>query len=914
MQGLGRLFATLLACVVGSCGSGVEAAAAGPASEPGRLRVIVETDAGGDPDDEQSLVRFLLYTNEWDVEGIIANRRAARDGENRNRERTGPAIVRRMVEAYGQCYGRLVTHDRCYPKPAELLRRTVSGTADSDAGVRLILAAVDAPDPRPVWFMNWGTDFGSDPSSLKRALDRVLAERGQAGYAAFKSRLRISGDDQFGDHTTRIGPPFPIWVDTLRPELDGRRWYHRFSPITATAGGFDLRRDVLTGHGPLGALYPTNTGPAQKEGDSMMFIYVIPTGMNDPEQPTWGSWAGRYGRNETHAGRPYYFANQADAWQGSTHRENSLKRWAVHLQNDFRARMDWCVADYRGANHPPVVRVTGPLRRDATPGSMVTLDASRSADPDGQGLSFEWSFYPEAGSVPGPMPELKGSATPRVSFRAPQTALPQTLHLVVSVTDKGSPPLTRYARVVLTVAPPARPASGPLRVHPANPRYFTDGSPGPNGMPRALLLTGSHTWNNLVDMGRDDPPGPFDFGAYLDLLQANGHNFIRLWAWDSTTYDSRANGPIGKTYVHRAAPQPWLRTGPGNALDGKPRFDLSKHNPAYFARLRSRVQAAGKRGIYVSVMLFEGWAMMHGGRGRGAAPDGWPWQSHPLNRANNINGIGGDTDGNDVTAEVHTLAVPEANRVQAAYIRKVVDTVGDLDNVLYEVINEGGSKYWDRWVITTVRDAERTKRKKHPIGLTGHGAERLASMLDSTADWVSPGRNDGFGDDPPAWTANRPSLLDTDHIWGIGGSVDWVWKAVMRGHNPLFMDEYRGDLLDSPSRRARWVEVRAAMGHARALADRIDLAALAPRGDLSSTGYCLARPGAEYLAYLPVGGQATVDLTAASGALQVEWICPLTGVRQPGETLAGGGKRTVTAPFAGQAVLRLSAPRGGTVR
>ncbi len=104
------------------------------------------------------------------------------------------------------------------------------------------------------------------------------------------------------------------------------------------------------------------------------------------------------------------------------------------------------------------------------------------------------------------------------------------------------------------------------------------------------------------------------------------------------------------------------------------------------------------------------------------------------------------------------------------------------------------------------------------------------------------------------------------------------------------------------------------MGHARALADRIDLAALAPRGDLSSTGYCLARPGAEYLAYLPVGGQATVDLTAASGALQVEWICPLTGVRQPGETLAGGGKRTVTAPFAGQAVLRLSAPRGGTVR
>src|SRR5262245_46241334 len=89
--------------------------------EPSRLRIMIETDAGGDPDDEQSLVRFLLYANEWDVEGIIANRPTARDGENLNSERTGLGIVRRLVEAYGTCYGKLKQHDERFPPPEQLL-------------------------------------------------------------------------------------------------------------------------------------------------------------------------------------------------------------------------------------------------------------------------------------------------------------------------------------------------------------------------------------------------------------------------------------------------------------------------------------------------------------------------------------------------------------------------------------------------------------------------------------------------------------------------------------------------------------------------------------------------------------------------------------------------------------------------
>src|SRR5262245_52776368 len=100
------LLKTILVCAPVSYGDGE------------RLRVIIETDAGGDPDDEQSLVRFLLYTNEWDVEGIIANRSRARDGENLNPERTGLGVVRRLVQAYGECYSKLVEHDPRYPKPS----------------------------------------------------------------------------------------------------------------------------------------------------------------------------------------------------------------------------------------------------------------------------------------------------------------------------------------------------------------------------------------------------------------------------------------------------------------------------------------------------------------------------------------------------------------------------------------------------------------------------------------------------------------------------------------------------------------------------------------------------------------------------------------------------------------------------
>jgi hypothetical protein len=440
-------------------------------------------------------------------------------------------------------------------------------------------------------------------------------------------------------------------------------------------------------------------------------------------------------------------------------------------------------------------------------------------------------------------------------------------------------------------------APGPLRVHPTNPRYFTaDGK-------SAVFLTGAHTWNNLVDMGRSDPPEAFDFDGYLDFLERHHHNFVRLWAWDSTTWDTQANGSLGKDFIHNAAPLPWLRTGPGNALDGKPKFDLSRFNPDYFDRLRSRLEAASRRGVYVSVMFFEGWGLFHGNRRRNLQQDGWAWLTHSFNPQNNVNGLRLETSDDRLSAQVHRVGIPAINALQLAYIHKVVDTLNDLDNVLYEVINEGGQKEWDWWVVDAVHEYEKTKPKQHPVGITGHGAERVDSMLASPADWISPGGQDGYGNEPPAWDGRKVSLLDTDHIWGCGGNPGWVWRSFTRGHNVLFMDTYDGSVLGNPS--DTWMEpIRQAMGVARRVAEESNLAALIPRGDLASTGYCLADPGKEYVVYQPADGAFTIRL--AAGTYRVVWIRPVDGKRVDGGSLAvSDGERTLTPPFDGEAVVHL---------
>lgn len=255
---------------------------------------------------------------------------------------------------------------------------------------------------------------------------------------------------------------------------------------------------------------------------------------------------------------------------------------------------------------------------------------------------------------------------------------------------------------------------GPLRASDVNPRYFTDNSG------RAIYMTGSHTWASLMDMGPSDPPEAFDFDAYLDFLEGYGHNFIRLWTWELVNWNTVGNAAENRskqTEVHTVRPLPWKRTGPGTALDGKPKFDLTQFNDEYFNRLRNRTLAAGDRDMYVSVMLFEGWGL----RRRVSEYDVWNvWENHPFHPSNNINGIDSNVNGDQQGLEVHELKDKETTEIQEAYVRKVIDTVNDLDNVLYEIANESqpASAEWHNHMVRIIKEYEANKPKRHPVGVT----------------------------------------------------------------------------------------------------------------------------------------------------------------------------------------------------
>ncbi len=439
----------------------------------------------------------------------------------------------------------------------------------------------------------------------------------------------------------------------------------------------------------------------------------------------------------------------------------------------------------------------------------------------------------------------------------------------------------------------AQPAHGPLRRLDSNPRYFTDGSG------RAILLAGSHNWHSLQDNGHrapseQDPPPVFDYGAYLDFLKKHNHNFIRLWRWEAPKWTDAQ--PAG--VVKYCRPHPWRRAGPGLAADGKPRFNLEQFDGEYFSRLRDRVKLASARGIYVSIMLFEGWELQF--------TDAWKY--HPFHQPNNVNGIEADAYGRGLYYQ-QLKDDPMGLRVRAleeAYVRKVVDTVNDLDNVLYEISNEAGaySTEWQYYFINFIHHYESARPKQHPVGMTFQyrgGSNQI--LFDSPADWVSPNPGspeEAYRTNPSARYTGKVILNDTDHLWGHqGGDSVWVWKSFMRGLNVLFMEE----LLPSPT----WQDsARGAMGQVRTWAERIDLAHMTPAPELAQTGYVLANRGAEYVAYQDGSqGEFWIDLTGADTEFTVEWFDPANGRSIPGKPAKGGARRTFTTPFGGPAVIYL---------
>jgi hypothetical protein len=428
----------------------------------------------------------------------------------------------------------------------------------------------------------------------------------------------------------------------------------------------------------------------------------------------------------------------------------------------------------------------------------------------------------------------------------------------------------------------------PLTVHPDNPRYFTDGSG------KAIYMTGSHNWGVLTNRNNGFPE--VEYIKFLDYMVDNNQNFLRLWA------PARVWDPPGGNNEYRT-PTIYQRTGPGTATDGRLKFDLTKYDPAYTNNLRSLVEAARHRGIYVSVMLFEGWWNAKP-KVRDAA-----WYGHPYNPLNNINNL------TVTTTNVHTLALPRVVSLQKGYIKNIIDAVNHYDNILYEIVNEDkmGSSAWQIHLMNYIKKYESTKPKQHIVWLTSKAWGTNDDWLwRSTAEAVSPSRlsycrdpNEPYITNPPVTDGSKVVLLDTDHFLGCG-DYDWrrfVWKGFFRGYNPIVMDPYLY--------HKTWVldpDIVSATGYTRIYGIKMNLAGMTPSdnaGDCSTT-YCLRNPGQEYLIYQPHHHSLAVNLVA--GDYNYEWFNPELGtISETGTLTADGGNHVFSIPstMAEDAVLYL---------
>lgn len=461
----GRVFVpwSLLLLLVSLLVAGCPARAVAVVEE--RPRLLVLTDIGGDPDDQQSLVRLLLYANEFEIEGLIASA-SGTPGELKASV-TKPELIREIVEAYGQVRDHLARHADGYPPAEELLDRIKAGNPDRglDAigeghdteGSRWIIQVVDRSDPRPVNIAIWGGQ-----TDLAQALWRVRNERGPGGLKRFIARMRIHDIADQDRIAEWIWAEFPGLFYILNRAPAGRDMREAAFRGMYLGGDESLTsrewidRHVRRNHGPLGALYPPRTWTAPnphgalKEGDTPSWFYFLPIGLGDPDHPEWGGWGGRFALLQD---RLYRDAH--DRVGDVTDARATVWRWRPAFQADFEARMNWCVQPAGRGNRPPVPVLEGDrslrvLELEAGPGRAVRLSAAGSSDPDGDQLAFHWFVYPEPGTygrdVPIDMPTAE-----TVRLNVPTDAAGTTIHVVLEVTDSGEPALTRYRRAILHV-------------------------------------------------------------------------------------------------------------------------------------------------------------------------------------------------------------------------------------------------------------------------------------------------------------------------------------------------------------------------------------------------------------------------------------------------------------------------------
>lgn len=411
-----------------------------------RLRVIITTD--GEIDDKCSMYRFLLYANDFDIEAIISvNSKWQQDGH-------GEIWIHEMIDKYGEAFNQLLLHDKNYPTPEYLHSITWQGLVDrapiyasappyrDTKGSDLIIEKLLDNDDRPVYISMWGGG-----TMVAHAMWKIQNEYSEEDFMKAVNKVRM----YFIDYQ-EIGKGGGQWLRDNIPDalniLD-HQFYETWNykprtrqPYEHMMGEDWLNKNIKNGHGALGdGYYVMHNGLYVSEGDTPSFLWLVNNGLRSHERPDFGGWGGRHaniGLNQW-----YDASDDGD-------NKKPLWRWTEAIQNDWAARLNWCISSYEDANHHPVVIIDGELDRIVSPGETIFLSASKTYDPDGDTLSFSWWQYYDADSVSTRIDIKNPSSQNEANFIIPNE-IGKDIHIILEVTDNGIPNLKSYARLIFHI-------------------------------------------------------------------------------------------------------------------------------------------------------------------------------------------------------------------------------------------------------------------------------------------------------------------------------------------------------------------------------------------------------------------------------------------------------------------------------
>ncbi|GAD99396.1 conserved hypothetical protein [Paecilomyces variotii No. 5] len=481
------------------------------ASRAEMLRTVITTDM--EQDDLASLIRYLLYTNELDTQGIIYTSSRYHWAGNGNgttfflpgREYTTPqwawrwtgtrTIQDKVLKAYAEVYPNLNNHDPLYPTPDELLSKVkignihFEGEMDHDTdGSNHIQSLLLDDDPRPLYLQAWG-GTNTIGRALKSIEEKYSDSRQWMETKDTVSRKAVILASGFQDETYASYIALN-WPQVRVEQLDAgyKIWAYNCNHGQGNVRGLPTDNIYFSGDwikanietGPYGRLYrswldgqsmpgdpqdifgisataasssfckPLDPYDFLSEGDSVAFNPLLTTGIQDPTNPSLGGWGGRLIQNSTSPN--LWTMDKSEKNQaGAEIADYTTKRWVAAIQNDFAARMQWTLTpNYRHANHPPSVQLLNGTIIKASPGSVVKLSGAVS-DPDHDKVTMSWWQFFEEDTYSGNVTinEINNS---QATVTIPADAKPgQTLSIILQGTDHGYFPLTRYRRIFIRV-------------------------------------------------------------------------------------------------------------------------------------------------------------------------------------------------------------------------------------------------------------------------------------------------------------------------------------------------------------------------------------------------------------------------------------------------------------------------------